>query len=257
MSHPWKKTFAVAERRRQFGGMPQSAGKKPSPAPPTRRERGDVRARLLTEAVRLFAARGFDGVSVDEIVAAAGVNKRMVYHYFGSKEGIYRAALGFVFEDLGQLETGVIHSYVGRSDPEGGMRKLVAVYFSFLEGHPEFVRMLLWENLGEGRHLAEMEKGMSKSPILGYLETLLREGVEAGVFRPGLDARLVLTSLIGLSLIYFSNRFTLSRSVGIDFRKPANLRRAMVHVTGMFLSGLRSDPKDPPSGPKARGGARN
>jgi AcrR family transcriptional regulator len=219
--------------------MPTVAGKKRSSASSTRRERGDVRGRLLTEAVRLFAARGFDGVSVDEIVAAAGVNKRMVYHYFGSKEGIYRAALTHVFADLGKLETGVIDSYAGQSDPVGGMRSLVSLYFSFLEGHPEFVRMLLWENLGEGRHLAEIENGLNKSPVLGHVEALLKEGEAAGVFRKGLDPRLVLTSLIGLSLIHFSNRFTLSRSVGLHFEKPSILRRAAGHAAELFLFGLR------------------
>ena len=121
------------------------------------------------------------------------------------------------------------------------MRTLVSLYFSFLESHPEFVRMLLWENLGKGRHLAEVEKGMNKSPVLGHVEALLKEGVAAGAFRSGLDSRLVLTSLIGLSLIYFSNRFTLSRSVGIDFDKPANMRRAAEHAAGLFLSGLRPE----------------
>jgi AcrR family transcriptional regulator len=224
-------------------------------SPEARRVRGDVQARLLSEAVRLFSAKGFDGVSVDEIVAAAGVNKRMVYHYFGSKEGIYRAALSHVFQDLGKLETEVIASY-GQADPVGGMRKLVALYFSFLEGHPEFVRMLLWENLGKGRHLAEVEKGMSKSPVLGHVEALLKEGVEAGLFRAGLDSRLVLTSLIGLSLIYYSNRFTLSRSVGIDFDKPVNLRRAAEHAAELFLFGLQGGTRTRGRGAGAAFGAR-
>lgn len=224
--------------------MPKLAGKARSAASSKRRDRGDVRARLLGEAVKLFAARGFDGVSVDEIVAAAGVNKRMVYHYFGSKEGIYQAALSFVFEDLGKLETGVISSYAGQTDPVGGMRSLISLYFSFLEKHPEFVRMLLWENLGEGRHLAEVENGLNKSPVLGHVEALLKEGEEAGVFRKGLDPRLVLTSLIGLSLIHFSNRFTLSRSVGLDFEKPSVLRRAAGHAAELFLFGLRPEARN-------------
>lgn len=205
------------------------------------RVRGGVRAKLVVEAAQLFAGRGYDGVTVDEIVAAAQVNKRMVYHYFGNKDGIYQAAVTHVFASLQTLETGMIESYAGQSDPEGGIRKLISLYFSFLETHPEFVRILQWENLGEGRHLSEVEVGMSKNPILGHLEALLKEGVAKGVFRADLDPRLVLTSLIGLSLIYFSNRFTLSRSVGIDFEKADNLRRAALHAEGVFLSGLRPD----------------
>lgn len=208
---------------------------------PNRSAAGGVRLRLLEVAVAQFSARGFDGVTVDEIVAAAGVNKRMVYHYFGSKEGLYRETLGRVFASLQTLEEGVIASHAGRSDPDAAMRRLVFLYFDFLESHGEFVRLLLWENLGEGRHLGEVEQAMSKTPVLGHVETLLREGINQGRFRAGLDARLVLTSLIGLSLVYFSNRFTLSRSVGLDFRKPANLRRAVAHAADVFLSGLRPE----------------
>ncbi|MBE2202787.1 MAG: TetR/AcrR family transcriptional regulator [Chthoniobacterales bacterium] len=215
------------------------AGKAPRGPRPTR---GKVKARLLTEAIRLFAAGGYDGVSVDEIVQAAEVNKRMVYHYFGNKEGIYRAALGYVFFELQKQESERIASYGGgKADPEEGMRILVGLYFTFLDSHPEFVRLLLWENLGQGRHLAQVEVGMSKSPILGHVKTLLQEGVAQGVFRPGLDARLVLTSLIGLSLIYHSNRFTLLRSVGMDFNKPGNMVCAAEHAAIIFLSGLRAD----------------
>jgi AcrR family transcriptional regulator len=194
---------------------------------------------LLAEAVRLFAERGYDGVTVDEIVDAAGVNKRMVYHYFGSKEEIYQAALGRVFEQLSHLEEGVIASYDGPSAPAESMGKLVRVYFSFLKDHPEFVRMLLWENLCEGRHLSSVERGINKSPVLSHVSQILKDGVKLGEFRDDLDARHVLTSLIGLCLIYFSNRFTLSKSLGVDFGKPANLRRAADHAADFFLAGLR------------------
>ncbi|WAC19100.1 TetR/AcrR family transcriptional regulator [Luteolibacter sp. SL250] len=203
---------------------------------------GGVQARLVAEASRLFAARGFDGVAVDEIVAAAGVNKRMVYHYFGNKEGIYRAAVNHVFADLQVLEKRMIDSHSEKDGPVKGLRKVVSLYFSFHGTYPEFVRILQWENLNEGRHLAVEESGMNKNPILEHLEKLLKEGAAAGVFRKGLDARLVLTSLIGLTGIYFSNRHTLSRSLGLDFGREDVLARAAAHAEKVLLAGLRADP---------------
>ncbi|NDC63342.1 MAG: TetR/AcrR family transcriptional regulator [Planctomycetia bacterium] len=56
-----------------------------------------TRSRLLAAGVKLFAARGFHGVAVDEIVAAARCNKRMLYHYFGDKEGLYVEVLRTVY----------------------------------------------------------------------------------------------------------------------------------------------------------------
>jgi len=206
-----------------------------------KRIRGGVQARLVAEAARLFAARGFDGVAVDEIVAASEVNKRMVYHYFGNKEGIYRAAVNHVFQDLHILEKKMIDSHSEKDGPVKGLRKVVSLYFSFHQTYPDFVRILQWENLNEGRHLATEESGMSKNPILEHLEKLLKEGAAAGVFRKGLDARLVLTSLIGLTGIYFSNRHTLSRSVGLDFGKEEVLRRAATHAEKVLFAGLRAE----------------
>ncbi len=52
-----------------------------------------TRAALLERATREFADRGYDGARVDEIAEAAGINKRMIYAYFGDKEGLYRAVL--------------------------------------------------------------------------------------------------------------------------------------------------------------------
>jgi TetR/AcrR family transcriptional regulator len=98
--------------------------------------------------------------------------------------------------------------------------------------------MLLWENLSAGRHLAKIENGLSKSAVLTHVSRLLEEGSRSGKFRSGLDPRLVLTSLIGLCLVYFSNRFTLSQSVGVDFTTPKNLQRTADHAAAFFLAGL-------------------
>jgi AcrR family transcriptional regulator len=64
---------------------------------PISRNPDRTRRHLLKAAIKLFAARGYHGVAVDRIVASARVNKRMVYHYFGSKDAIFEAALHEVY----------------------------------------------------------------------------------------------------------------------------------------------------------------
>jgi len=63
--------------------------------------------------------------------------------------------------------------------------------------------------------------------------------VRAGLFRPRLDTRLVLVSLIGLCLIYFSNRYTLSWTVGINLSSPRALERAVRFTADFFVAGLK------------------
>jgi len=209
----------------------------------SRKSRPSVRACLLEEAMRLFSARGFDGVAVDEIVAAAGVNKRMVYHYFGSKEGLYGAVLISVFEQLEDLETSLSGLSNGELDPAAALRAIVVAYFQFLRTHPEFVRLLLWENLQEGRHLALIGTAVTKTTILHHLETILSIGIKKKLFRANLDAHNVLVSLIGLCLVYFSNRHTLSWTVGLKLSDPKVMEQAEQHATSMLLGGVQAGGK--------------
>lgn len=200
--------------------------------------RESVRERLLDSAVILFAEKGYDGVAVDDIVGRAEVNKRMVYHYFGSKEGIYGEVLRRVFQQLEEIEEALFARRCSGEDPGIAMEEMVCAYFSFLQKHPGFVRLLLWENLNEGRHLEMLEQPVTKSPMLVHLTTLLKRGEKAGRFRPNLDPRSVLTSLIGLCLIYFSNRHTLSTTIGVNMTSEAFLRRAAKNSCEILLYGI-------------------
>ncbi|MGH8020235.1 MAG: TetR/AcrR family transcriptional regulator, partial [Opitutaceae bacterium] len=108
-----------------------------------------TRWRLLQAAIKLFSTHGYHGVSVDQIASTARANKRMVYHYFGSKQDIYSAALTEVF---GRLERVEFEAVQDAASPEDRIRQLIAANFRFLDENPEFVRLLLWENLEQGRH---------------------------------------------------------------------------------------------------------
>ena len=122
---------------------------------PARKKAPPVRARLLRAATRLFARAGFAGTTVDEIVAAAKVNKRMVYHYFGDKRGLYHAVLSEAYRSLEAVEISTLaHSH----DIDALTAEIVRAYFDFLARHPEFVRLLLWENLNDGRGLARTDR---------------------------------------------------------------------------------------------------
>lgn len=209
----------------------------PKDSHPGKRSKG-VKERLLDAALNLFADRGYDGVAVDEIVDAAGVNKRMVYHYFGSKEGIYAAVLEQAYEGVRASEEKFFAQRRSRATPRRAMRDLVALYFEFLRSHPEFVRLLLWENLQRGTHLGQTGPAVTKSPMLAHLQELLDAGTADGSFRCGLDARQLLVSLIGLCLVYFSNRHTLARTVGLDVSAPEVMQSAIEATAALLLDGI-------------------
>lgn len=208
---------------------------KPPATKPTR-DPDRTRSRLLRSAIRLFSERGCDGVSVDDIVKAAGVNKRMVYHYFGSKDGLYSEVLRDVFNRLTALEL----KAVGESgSPEETITGILESYFAFLGKNPEFVALLSWENLHQGQFVKKHPDLLSKNPVLGQLRQAVNEGVARGVFRPGIDVKHLLISLISLCFVYHANRFTLSQSVGLDLQSPRVLKEGLAHAIDLVLNGLK------------------
>lgn len=198
-----------------------------------------VRERLLRAATTLFARAGYDGTAVDEVVNAAGVNKRMVYHYFGSKEKLYEAVLGEAYRALEVVESTAIS---GEPDLEKMTEKIVRLYFDFLRLHPKFVRLLLWENLNEGRAIKRFDLKLTKDPILVALEKILQDGVAQGRIRADMDARHLLISLIGLCQIYSSNRFTLSQALNLDLGAAAVREQGVRHVTRLLVDGIKARP---------------
>ncbi|MEZ5277001.1 MAG: TetR/AcrR family transcriptional regulator [Opitutaceae bacterium] len=195
----------------------------------------DTRGRILSAAMDLFAAHGFHGTTVDAIVQAAEVNKRMVYHYFGSKEKLYKAALVEIYKRLSLLE---VETFRHSDDIEENFREIVALYFDFLRANPDFTRLVLWENLNEGRGLKSARPQLTKNPVLHLLDRALKRAKAKGVVRREIHARHLLIHLIALCQIYTSNRHTLSQALGMDLGSPRVLREGKKQAIDLLLNGI-------------------
>lgn len=209
-----------------------------------RRIRDPIRTKqnLLTAGTRLFASRGYHGVAVDEIVAAAGCNKRMLYHYFGDKEGLYAAVLQAVYTRLEQVEMQPMAEDAATADV---VREIMARYFDFLSHDAEFVNLLLWENLNEGRILAHHPHLLTKAPAIAKLREVLEAAKRRGRIGEVADVRHLLILMIGMCFIYFSNRHTLRQSIGLDLERPSVRAEGLRTAQQMFLAylGLDDAPK--------------
>lgn len=186
-------------------------------------------------ALAMFSERGFDGVSVDELVLQAGTTKRMVYHYFGSKQGLYREALEEVYRRLTELEVDVF-----RENPPVGVaiEQLLRAYFNFLWENTDLLRILLWENLQGGKNLPSIDKKITKAPVLEALERAIRRGKKCGEIRRDIDSQHLLIHLIGMCLVYFSNQHTLSLSLGLDLHEQENLSKGIEQAIRLAQSGF-------------------
>lgn len=211
-----------------------------SSRPAAQRNPDRTRRRILQAAISLFAQQGFHAVSVDQIVGRARVNKRMVYHYFGSKDALFEAALAEVY---GRLEAVEFDAFSRGGRPREKLARLLEGYFDFLDREPEFTRLLQWENLEKGRHLAKENHLLSKNPFLARFRTIVEDGVAAGEFRRDLDVTHLVIHFIGLCFIYHSNRFSLSQSLELDLGSAAVKRRGLNQVLRLVFEGIAAEPR--------------
>jgi TetR/AcrR family transcriptional regulator len=212
-------------RRGEENAMPKKPIRRPRDAQATR-------ALLLDHAARAFADKGFDGARIDEISAASGINKRMIYAYFGDKDGLYRAVLD---ERLSQaLE---LTSVAGTGAPRAQAERIIGRFFDFLADHPDFVRLLSWEALsGERRGrkilLQRLEAGLEP------LRAVLRRGVEDGTFRRDLDPRVVLLGVNALLIGYFNQRHLVEALWKTDLGTPSARAALLQGFLRLLLDGI-------------------
>jgi AcrR family transcriptional regulator len=195
-----------------------------------------MRRRILDAATAEFATAGYGGARVERISRSAGTVDRMLYYYFGSKEGLFRTVLEHAYEQLGAAEQRL---QLADAEPVRGMRELVAFTWRYYLEHPEFIRLLNSENLHRGEHVRKSRRVQSLSfPLLTILTDLLARGKAQGKFRRGADPVQLYITVAALAYFYLSNRYTLSRFLGFDLMARAQRERWLRHITGVVLGSI-------------------
>lgn len=209
-----------------------------------RRNPDRTREAILKAAQHEFAAKGLSGARVDAIARRARANKRMIYHYFGNKEGLYLAALEHVYEGLRGTEQKLDLAHLA---PEEAMRRLIEFSFDYSRRHPELISLLNTENLHRARYLRKSRKVRAlHSPFIRMIDDILTRGVAQGVFRAGVDAVDLYITIAALGYFYLSNHWTLSVIFGRDLMTSAAWRRRKRHNADTVLRALGA----PAAGPR-------
>ena len=194
-------------------------------------------AAILVAAVKEFTERGYEGARVDNSADRAGVNKRMLYHYFGNKQALYVAVLEGTYTAIRSAEHGL---HLSDRDPVEGMTDLVLFTWRYYLAHPEFLSLLNTENLHRAKFLKRSARIFElNSPLIERISELLERGVDRGVFRDGLDALTVYVSIAALGFFYLSNRWTLSTVFRRDLLAKDEIENWGRHMVDVTLSYLR------------------
>lgn len=190
-----------------------------------------VKRNILAVATAMFAEKGYSGSRVDEIARETETSKRMIYYYFKDKEGLFLAVLEEAYAGIRSIEHEL--DLAGLS-PVEAMRKMVEFTFDYQNGHPDFVRLVIIENIHHAENLKRSQRIQNLNvSVIAMLEELYNRGVADGVFRPGIDIIDLHMSISALSFFNVSNRYTFSHVFKRDMVSPQALagRRAVAAET--------------------------
>lgn len=191
-----------------------------------------TRESILKAAIKVFAKSGFAGGRVEQISTAAKSYDRMIYYYFGSKEGLFVAALEEIYRRFNEAEAELA---LPMAQPVASLKAVIRFIWSYYLKHPEFITLLNSENLHRGKHIAKSMRAREySSPAIGILDEVLRAGTEQGLFRADLAARDVYLMIASMGYFYLSNRYTLSAFLGEDLEAPA----ALAHWEGFLTDAV-------------------
>jgi AcrR family transcriptional regulator len=199
-----------------------------SPVAAATRDPERTRSEILAIATHEFADKGFAGARVDEIAAKTRTTKRMIYYYFGGKEGLYISVLEQAYTGIRALEQQVDVEHL---DPAEAIRQLTALTFDHHESHPDFIRLVSIENIHYARHIARSEilAGLA-NPALDALTRILDRGRADGRFRGDVDPIDVHMMISAFCVFRTANRYTFNAIFKRDMLDPTrrNHYRAMI-----------------------------
>ena len=197
------------------------------------------RARIVAAAIHEFAARGFEGASMDAIAARTDTTRALINYYFGSKEKLYIAVLERVYGEIRDAEARLDLDHL---DPEAAVRRIVAFTYDYYVTHEGFVRLVVAENQARGRHLRKSKTIRTLNrPIIDLLSRVIARGQAEGRFRRGVDPVEVHKAIAALGIFNVANRYTFGAIFQRDMAAEGDVAQRCEVVAEMILRYLRRD----------------
>ena len=178
------------------------------------RTQGDI-LRVATEE---FAANGYSGARVDEIAARTRTTKRMIYYYFGSKQGLYLAVLEQVYAQIRRVERGI---QIDELSPDEALRTIAEATYDHHTTHQAFIQLVSIENIHRAEHLRQSETILRENvTAITLLEDVIARGVADGIFRDDVDAVDVHMVISAYACFHVANRHTFAAIFQRDMLAP-------------------------------------
>ena len=223
------------------------AQKRVSESPPERPARKNnpegTKQNILAVATKEFARNGFSGGRIDTIAAKTRTTKRMIYYYFGSKEGLYIAVLEKVYSDIRNIESEL---HLEELAPEEAIHRLIQMTFDYDEAHPDFIRLVSIENIHRAEHLKKSSiiRGLNNA-VVGTISAILERGRAQGIFQAEIEPIDLHMLISAFCLFRVSNRYTFGTIFRRDFSSPKVRQQHRQIITEAVLRFLKGGVKSP------------
>ncbi|MEQ1956098.1 TetR/AcrR family transcriptional regulator [Mesorhizobium sp. CN2-181] len=193
-----------------------------------------VRKNILAVAMEEFAANGLSGARIDEIAAKTNTSKRMIYYYFDDKEGLYGRVLEEAYR---QVRAGEQQLELDHLPPVEALTLLAEFTFEHHSRHPDFIRIVMIENIHRGAYLEQSELiGLLNAGAIQKLEAICRRGREAGLFRDDVAPLELHWHISAMSFFNVSNRATFSGIFGGALFTPEGQQTLRAHLVEMVVN---------------------
>ena len=203
---------------------------------PRTRDADRTRQSILDAAVAEFSATGLSGTRMERIALRAGINKRLIYYYFGNKEALFLEVLEQTYADIRTAETAL---HLTDLEPATAVRRLVEFTWDYYLANPHFLTLLNSENLHRAAHLKQSTRIREmNSPLVQLLDDVITRGQRQNLFRGGVDPVQLYITIASLCYFYLSNNPTLSTIFGRDLHAPAALSERLSHMTEVVMGYL-------------------
>ncbi|EGD41751.1 TetR/AcrR family transcriptional regulator [Nocardioides sp. WG-D5] len=193
-----------------------------------------TRSELLEVATEVFSEQGYSGARVDEIAERTRTTKRMIYYYFGGKEGLFLAVLEAAYRRIRDLEQSL---HAGDLEPVDAIRRIAELTFDHHVNHPDFIRLVSVENIHRGRHLEKVESLRELgAPAASVLDEVLARGRASGELRADVDAIDVHMMISAYCVFQVANSATFGFLFGRDMLAP-DVRERHRRILGDIVVG--------------------
>lgn len=197
-----------------------------------------TKSEILRAARVEFAEKGFSGARIDEIGARTRTAKRMIYYYFGNKEGLYIAALEQAYSEIRTLERTLELDHLSADD---ALCRLIDFTFDYEQANVEFVRLISCENINYARYMKNSKKIREvNSNAIETIEKILNRGYADNTFKRKVPPEDIHFMISGLCFYRVSNQYTFSEIFGCDLAEPTTSARHKNMIRNTIRNYLRT-----------------